>query len=101
MSKESAEQFVIRLIEDKAFADTVAKFEDKEARLVYIRQQGFDFNKADLDAVEGEVISDEKLDDVVGGSAGAGEGVAAAGYAVYLVGKAAYNGIRWIVGKVF
>ena len=100
MSKESAKQFVIRLIEDKAFADTVARYEDKEARLVYIKQQGYDFNKADLDAVEGEVISDEKLDDVVGGSSGP-DGLAAAGYAVYLVGKAAYNGVKWIVGKIF
>ena len=63
MSRESAKQFVKKMMEDKEFASEVEKLDDKEDRSAYIKQEGFEFTREELIAAAAEL----NAVDVVGG----------------------------------
>ena len=63
MSTESAKKFVKKMMEDKEFARVVEKLGNKEKRVAFIKQEGFDFTKEEMTAVASEL----NAVDVVGG----------------------------------
>ena len=48
MSKESAKEFVKRLQEDKTLYEKLGKLDNKEDWTGFVRQEGFDFDRAEL-----------------------------------------------------
>ena len=63
MSTASAQQFVKKMMEDKAFAEKVENLNSKEERAAFIKQEGLDFTQADLV----DAASEFSAVDVVGG----------------------------------
>ena len=50
MSTESAKEFVKRMMEDQSFSEAMGKLDSREARIVFIRQQGYDFSLEEMTA---------------------------------------------------
>ncbi len=63
MSKESAKKFVKRMQEDKAFAGAVEKLGGKEELTAFVKKEGFEFDREELNAAASEL----NAVDVVGG----------------------------------
>ena len=71
MSMESAKAFIERMNTDAEFAKRAMELRGKEQIAAFVAQEGFDFSeeeyrRCDL-VLEGEELSDENLDKVVGG----------------------------------
>ena len=66
MSIESAQAFLERMKTDEEFAKNVIACPDKEARITYVKEAGFDFTHNELTELRG-VLTDEQLDLIGGG----------------------------------
>ncbi len=66
MSIESAKEFIERMKTDTEFARQVGSQKNKEARIKFVLDQGFNFSEQELKEVR-EEIPDEELDRVAGG----------------------------------
>lgn len=66
MSIESAKAFIERMKTDEDFNNRVSTAEDKEARIAFVKANGFDFSAEDIKDVNSE-LTDEELDGVAGG----------------------------------
>jgi len=69
MSLESAKKFIERLKADENFRKKASEFKDAEARTNFVKSQGFDFTKEDIELVKSE-LSNEELESIVGGTSG-------------------------------
>ena len=67
MSLESAKEFIERMKTDEEFAKQVASRKDKEERMKFVSEQGFNFSEQEVQQVAKE-FSDDDLEKVVGGS---------------------------------
>ncbi len=67
MSIENARAFLEKIRDDADFRKQVGVKETPEARLEYIKAEGFDFTKEELDEVQSE-LGDMELDQVAGGT---------------------------------
>ena len=63
MAKESAREFMQKMLTDKSFADEVEKLEGAEERAAFLRRHGYDFGREELT----EAASEMNAVDVVGG----------------------------------
>ena len=63
MAKESAREFMQKMLTDKSFAEAVEKLEGAEERAAFLRRQGYDFDREEL----AEAASEMNAVDVVGG----------------------------------
>ena len=66
MSIESAKAFIERMKTDEAFAKQVESQKDKEERMKFVSEQGFNFSEQEVQQVAKE-FSDDDLEKVVGG----------------------------------
>lgn len=66
MSIQSAKKFIERMKTDEDFAEKVIACKDSGERLAFVKKEGFDFTKAEVDAAANE-ISDDELYEVAGG----------------------------------
>ena len=66
MSIESAKAFIERMKTDEAFAKQVESQKDKEERMKFVSEQGFNFSEQEVQQVAKE-ISDDDLENVAGG----------------------------------
>jgi len=66
MSIESAKLFIEKIKTDEEFAKKVKNCKDAEARMVFVKESGFDFTIEEIKAFQGE-LSDDELDAVAGG----------------------------------
>lgn len=66
MSIESAKAFLERMRNDEDFKKELEEQASAEARVNFVKAQGFDFTKEDINLLKGE-LSDEELDVVSGG----------------------------------
>ncbi len=71
MSIESARAFLERIRKDENFRSRVGEKETAEQRMEFVRSEGFDFAKEELDEVQSE-LGDSELDAVAGGGWGCG-----------------------------
>ncbi len=71
MSIESARAFLERIRNDDNFRKQVGEIATPEERLEFIKAEGFDFTKEELDEVQSE-LGDMELDQVAGGGWGCG-----------------------------
>jgi predicted ribosomally synthesized peptide with nif11-like leader len=67
MALESARDFLARLKADQKFLENLAGIASKKLRRDWIKAQGFDFSKKELEAATGE-LAPKELDRVVGGA---------------------------------
>lgn len=67
MSIESAKKFLERLNTDEDFAKKVTAFKDADARMKFVKSEGFDFTAEEISSLKRE-LSDEELDSVAGGA---------------------------------
>ncbi|MDD2372177.1 MAG: Nif11-like leader peptide family natural product precursor [Syntrophomonadaceae bacterium] len=67
MSIESAKAFVEKIKSDEEFAKKVQGCKDKEERIAFAKQAGFDFTAEEIKEVSSK-LSDDELDAVAGGS---------------------------------
>ncbi len=66
MSIESAKAFIERIKVDKEFATSVSEFGSKDERMVFVKENGFDFTADELNSLTKE-ITDEDLSKITGG----------------------------------
>ena len=66
MSLESARAFMERMKTDEDFRKKVTECKDKEDRMSFVKQTGYDFTAEDIGLVKAELIEDE-LGSVAGG----------------------------------
>ena len=66
MSIESAKEFLERVKNDEDFKKEVAEIATAEKRMEFVKTQGFDFKKEELDTITSE-LDDDELDFVSGG----------------------------------
>ncbi len=71
MSIESAKAFLERMKNDEDFRKEVGEKSSPEDRMNFIKENGFDFSKEDIEQVKSE-LSEEELE----GAAGSGSGYA-------------------------
>jgi predicted ribosomally synthesized peptide with nif11-like leader len=65
MSIESAKAFLERVSDDEDFRKELEAQTSKEERIKFVKSQGFDFTKEEIDSIKNE-LSDEDLDKVAG-----------------------------------
>ena len=63
MSKESAVEFLQKLLDDEDFCRILEEAADSSTRLRIVKEAGFDFTEADLDETTTEILSDQELTD--------------------------------------
>ena len=66
MSVDSTKAFLERVKNDEDFRKEVGAQTSKEERMKFVKAQGFDFTKEEIDSLKDE-LSDEELDAVAGG----------------------------------
>ena len=66
MSVESAKSFMEKIKTDEEFAKKVKECKDAEARMAFVKAEGFDFTVEEIKGIQGE-LSDDELDAVAGG----------------------------------
>ena len=66
MSIESAKAFLERVRNDEEFNKELVDRTSAEERIKFVKAQGFDFTKEEMNAVQ-EELSDEELEGVTGG----------------------------------
>ncbi len=66
MSIESAKAFLERIKNDEDFKKELEEPASAEERINFVKAQGFDFTKEEINLLKGE-LSDEELDVVSGG----------------------------------
>lgn len=70
MSVVSAKAFIEKVKNDEDFKKKLGELKDGQARMEYVKKEGFDFTKEEILKVkEEEGLSDEELDNVAGGCA--------------------------------
>jgi predicted ribosomally synthesized peptide with nif11-like leader len=69
MSKESAEEFLNKILNDNEFKNQLESAPDKESKLKLISSEGFDFTEEELDNAKSK-LEMEELDMVAGGGWG-------------------------------
>jgi predicted ribosomally synthesized peptide with nif11-like leader len=67
MSIESAKAFLERVKNDEDFRKETEEQASAEERIKFVKAQGFDFTKEEIDSLKSE-LSDEELDAVAGGA---------------------------------
>jgi predicted ribosomally synthesized peptide with nif11-like leader len=67
MSEQSAKAFLEKFRTDAAFAGSLRTANTVEDRKAIVKNAGFDFTEAELNAARGGQISDEELEGVAGG----------------------------------
>ena len=78
MSVDAAKEFLEKMRTDEAYAQSVVEAESQEARAKLVKEQGFEFNKEDLESAAaalsaGEAeLGDAELDGVAGGAGRSG-----------------------------
>jgi len=70
MSLESAKAFTERVKTDEDFNRKVSECKSQEARMAFVKSEGFDFTPEDIEIANAE-ISDEELAGISGGDGGA------------------------------
>ena len=74
MSIESAKAFIERMKTDEAFANQVESRKDKEERMKFVSEQGFNFSEQEVQQLAKE-LSDDDLESVTGGKSDTSMGV--------------------------
>ncbi len=57
MSTESAKKFIKQMMEDKVFAAAMEKVDNKEERMAFVEQAGFDFSREELTGAVAELTT--------------------------------------------
>ena len=76
MGVDSAMRFLVRMSEEPAFRKRFIGLTDKNARLEFLKKEGFYFTQAECERAMGGKsgeLTDEQLDAVSGGGAGYGD----------------------------
>ena len=63
MAKDSAKEFIQKMLTDRSFAEEVEKLEGAEEREAFLRRHGYDFGREELT----EAASEMNATDVTGG----------------------------------
>ncbi|KZR62106.1 hypothetical protein PMIT1303_02309 [Prochlorococcus sp. MIT 1303] len=63
MSKQSAVEFLQRMLDDEEFCHALEEAPDSSSRYKLVQAAGFDFTETELDETTTEILSDEELTD--------------------------------------